>query len=196
MSAENQIYPMVISKSLRFPFSKGILSQGLIAIGMKPNEAYRVAERVEEKLLKRKSPHIEKRRLKRIVFEELRREYGQELAEKYQEWKKVVTPILVKEGNSAVPFSKGILSQSLEAAGIEPNISHSLSLTIERMLLRRENREVSRTELRDLTVETLRKKHGQSYANRYLLWRRLKKRRIEWLRVSSTWTLQIGRAHV
>ncbi len=175
MSAEKNLYPMVVSKSLRFPFSKGILSQGLIAIGMKPAEAYHVAERIEEKLLRRKSPHIDKSTLKRMVHTQLVRDYGKELADKYLERKKLASPIVVKEGNSVVPFSKGILSQSLEAAGIDPNISHSLALTIERTLLRQEVNEVSRVQLRDLTAQTLRKKYSQSYARRYLLWRRLRK---------------------
>jgi 2-phosphoglycerate kinase len=175
MSAQKNAYPMVISKSLRFPFSKGILSQALIAVGMKPNEAYQVAEKIEERLLKRKLPRVEKSQLKRMVFNELRREHGPELAKKYLEWKKVTSPIVVREeGGSGVPFSKGILSQSLEAAGIDPNISHALALTIEKTLLRREGREVTRSELRELTVATLRKKYSSSYANRYLLWRRLR----------------------
>jgi len=175
VSAQKNMYPMVVSKSLSFPFSKGILSQALIAIGMKPNEAYKVAEKIEARLLKRKSPRIEKDQLKRVVYNELRREHGPDLAKKYLEWKKITSSLVVKEGSSGVPFSKGILSQSLQAAGIEPNISHSLAVTIEKTLLRRESLEVTRTELRDLTVGTLRRKYGSAYANRYLLWRRLKK---------------------
>ena len=77
-------------------------------------------------------------------------------------------------GGSGVPFSKGILSQSLEASGIEPTISHSLALTIEKTLLRRRGNEVTNDELRELTVKNLREKYGASYADRYLLWRRLK----------------------
>jgi 2-phosphoglycerate kinase len=166
---------MVVSKSLRFPFSKGILSQALIAAGMKPSEAYQVAEHIEEQLLKRKQQQIDKSRLKRMVYNQLKSTHGKELADKYLEWKRLASPIMVREGSSAVPFSKGILSQSLQAAGIEPNISHSLAITIERNLLNRESHEVARRELRDLTVETLRRKYGSSHANRYLLWRRLKK---------------------
>jgi 2-phosphoglycerate kinase len=115
---------MVVSKSLRFPFSKGILSQALIAAGMKPSEAYQVAEHIEEQLLKRKQQQIDKSRLKRMVYNQLKSTYGKELADKYLEWKRLASPIMVREGSSAVPFSKGILSQSLQAAGIEPNISH------------------------------------------------------------------------
>ncbi|RJP71846.1 MAG: hypothetical protein C4532_06975 [Candidatus Abyssobacteria bacterium SURF_17] len=167
-------YPIVVGKSLRFPFSKGILSQRLLAIGFRPQEAYRIAEAVEERLLRRRSSRVEKSQLRRIVHAMLLREYGKESADKYLEWKRVTSPILVMGDKSRVPFSKGILSQSLQASGIEPNISHSLAITIEKTLLRRDSREVTRNELRELTVKTLRKEYGASYANRYLLWRRLK----------------------
>ena len=165
---------MVVGESLQFPFSKGILSQGLIAIGMEPDKAYRIAEHVEKKLLRRKSDQIEKDELRGIVSTLLHREYGPEIAKKYLEWRQSSSSILVKGGGSGVPFSKGILSQSLEASGIEPNISHSMAMTIEKTLLRRRGNEVSNDELRDLTVNTLREKYGESYADRYLLWRRLK----------------------
>jgi 2-phosphoglycerate kinase len=165
---------MVVGESLQFPFSKGILSQGLIAIGMKPDEAYSIAEKVEVRLLRRKSDQVEKEELRSIVSALLEREHGPEMARKYLEWKKLSSPILIKEGGSGIPFSKGILSQSLEASGIDPNISHSLVMTIEKTLLRRGTSEVSRDELRELTVSTLREKYGPSYADRYLLWRRLK----------------------
>jgi 2-phosphoglycerate kinase len=167
-------YPIVIGKSLRFPFSKGILSQALLAIGLKPQEAYHIAEVVEERLLKRKSTQIDKKQLRRLVYTVLKREYGEDTANSYLEWKKATPTILVTRGRSGVPFSKGILSQSLQASGIEPNISYSLAMTIEKTLLRRKGHEVNSDELRDLTVNTLRRTYGPSYANRYLLWRRLK----------------------
>ncbi len=175
MKAIKSKYPVVVNKNLRFPFSKGIMSKGLLTIGLKPAEAYAIAEGIEARLLKRKPMQIQKTQLRRMVCLALRREHGDDMAEKYLERKKLSSSILVKGNGSGVPFSKGILSQSLEASGIEPNISHSLAMSIERTLLRRENREVTYDELRELTVGTLRKKHGSIHAKRYLLWRRLKK---------------------
>jgi 2-phosphoglycerate kinase len=174
MKKQKSKNPVVVGESLQFPFSKGILSQALISIGLQPDEAYRIAEKVEARLLKRKSVRIEKDQLRGIVSTLLRREHGPETAKNYLEWKKLSSPILVKRGGSGVPFSKGILSQSLEASGIDPTISHALAKTIETTLLRRRDPEVTNDELRELTVKTLRKKYGNSYADRYMLWRRLK----------------------
>jgi 2-phosphoglycerate kinase len=174
MKEQKTKYPMVLGQNLRFPFSKGILSQRLIAIGLAPEEAYRIAENIEKRLLRRKSDQIQKGKLKRIVHAILEKEHGEEMARKFIRWKELSSPVLVKGDKSGVPFSKGILSQSLEASGIEPDISHALAVTIEKSLLRRRDREVTHDELRELTVRTLRKKYGASYANRYLLWRHLR----------------------
>ncbi len=175
MKAKKNKHLMVVGKSMRFPFSKGILSQGLLAIGLGADEAYRVAEDMEGLLLKRRSSLIEKSQLKKLVHKKLLDEYGPEVADRYLDWKRLNTPILVKgETGSGVPFSKGILAQSMEASGIDPNISHALAMSIERTLTRRKQREVTNEELRGLTVRMLRSKYGTAYANRYLLWRRLK----------------------
>jgi len=166
--------PMVVGKSLQFPFSKGILSQRLIDVGLGADEAYSVAEKVEARLLASKSREIEKDRLRDTVGSVLELEHGKKVAEKFLKWKRLSSPILIKRGESAVPFSKGILSQSLQASGIEPNISHSLAQTIEETLMRRRNREVTHDELGDLTGSMLEDKYGVAHAERYLLWRRLK----------------------
>jgi 2-phosphoglycerate kinase len=174
MKAKKNKNPMVVGRSLQFPFSKGILSQMLLSIGLSPDEAYQIAEKVEARLLKRASGRIEKEDLRKVVSGLLKREHGGKTAEKYLKWERLSSPILVKRGGTGVPFSKGILSQSLQASGIEPDISHSLATTIERTLMRRGIREVTHAELRELTGKTLKKKYGESYAERYLLWRRLK----------------------
>jgi len=173
MKEQKNKNPMVVGESLQFPFSKGILSQRLIDIGLEADEAYRIAEKVEARLRRRKSGRIEKKRLTDIVGGLLEREHGKETAERFSKWNRLSSPILVMGRGSGVPFSKGILSQSLEASGIEPDISHALALTLEKTLMRRRNREVSNDELRDLTGKTIEKKYGAARADRYLLWRRL-----------------------
>ncbi len=174
MKEQKDKHVVVVSKNFQFPFSKGILSQGLIAIGMKTEAAYRVAEEIERRLLERKSSRIRKAHLKRMVHSLLEQNYDKELADKFLDWKKASSPILVRGDSTAIPFSKGILSQSLEASGIEPDISHSLALSIEKQLLRRKDSEVHHSELREMTAKMLRKEYGASYADRYLLWRKLK----------------------
>jgi 2-phosphoglycerate kinase len=175
MKAQKNKNPMVVGKSLQFPFSKGILSQRLIDVGLDADAAYRVAKKIEARLRRRKSDQIEKDRLRDLVGSVLEREHGKDVAGKFLKGGGMISPILVKQGESAVPFSKGILSQSLQASGIEPNITHSLAVTIEKTLMRRRNREVTHDGLRELTGSVLENKYGVEYADRYLLWRRLRK---------------------
>ena len=174
MKSKKNKNPMVVGESLQFPFSKGILSQRLIDVGLDAEEAYGVAEKVEARLLRRKSGQIEKENLRDVVSSVLEREQGKEVATKFLKWKRLSSPILIRQGESSVPFSKGILSQSLQASGIEPNISLSLAVTIEKTLMRRRNKEITLGELRDLTGNMLDKKYSAEHAERYLMWRRLK----------------------
>ncbi len=113
-------------------------------------------------------------RLRILVGSVLEKEHGKDVAAKFLKGGRLASPVLVRRGESAVPFSKGILSQSLQASGIEPNISHELAVTIEKTLRRRRNREVTHDGLRELTGSVLENKYSGEHAERYLLWRRLK----------------------
>jgi 2-phosphoglycerate kinase len=165
---------MVIGKSLKFPFSKGILSQRLIDIGLDADEAYGVAEKAEAILLEQAAIEIEKDHLRDIVGSILESGHGEETARKFLKWKSLSSPILVRQGESGVPFSKGILSQSLEASGIEPTISHSLAQAIEKTLMQHRKSEITRDEIRELTGQILEDRYGVEHAERYQLWRSLK----------------------
>lgn len=174
MKPQKNKNPMVVGKSMQFPFSKGILSQRLIEVGLEVDAAYRVAEKIEARLRRRKSKQIEKDRLRVLVGSVLEKEHGKDVSSKFLKGGSLSSPVLVRRGESAVPFSKGILSQSLQASGIEPNISHELAVTIEKTLRRRRNREVTHDALRELTGSVLENKYSGEHAERYLLWRRLK----------------------
>jgi 2-phosphoglycerate kinase len=80
--------------------------------------------------------------------------------------------IAVQDKNRTRPFSKGVLSQSLLAAAVDPNDAFDVAREIERELARRGAREVDRRDLRVLTCETLTRMLGPEAAERYLLWRR------------------------
>src|SRR5690606_41716078 len=62
--------------------------------------------------------------------------------------------------NRIVPFSKGILSQSLQATGLEPPVAYDIGREIEGRLLREKKKEISRDELRRLIYETIHSRHG------------------------------------
>lgn len=74
-------------------------------------------------------------------------------------------------GNSS-PFSKGILSQSLLAASIEPSIAFEIARNIEQDIRAKNLLEIDRNELRMIVHRVLLAEAGEAAASSYLLWRR------------------------
>lgn len=83
-----------------------------------------------------------------------------------------VLDVVISGPGNGLPFSKGILSQSLLAAAIEPAEAFAVAREIERELVARGVREIDREALRELSCGALRRQVGDAAAERYLLWRR------------------------
>jgi 2-phosphoglycerate kinase len=86
----------------------------------------------------------------------------------------VVSPetIVVHKGHG-LPYSKGLMAQSLSASGLTPERSFELAREIERRLILRGDHEIGVEGLDSLCLEVLRAAEGESAARRYLGWRRL-----------------------
>jgi 2-phosphoglycerate kinase len=80
--------------------------------------------------------------------------------------------LTVRFGRSELPFSKGLLAQSLLATAMEPVEAFEVARQIERELLEDGVRSIDRTELRARTARALERTLGRDPAERYLLWRR------------------------
>lgn len=83
-----------------------------------------------------------------------------------------VSDILITGAGDGLPFSKGVLSQSLLASAIDPHDAFAAAREIEHELVASGVREISRPELRALACRVLRRRAGDEMAERYLLWRR------------------------
>jgi 2-phosphoglycerate kinase len=68
----------------RVPFSKGVLAQSMMAVGLSPDAAYRLARDVERRLRDSGSTVVKRDHLRKIVTEELMEEAGEEVARRYQ----------------------------------------------------------------------------------------------------------------
>lgn len=73
---------------------------------------------------------------------------------------------------SGLPFSKGVLAQSLLAAAIDPADAFAIARRIEAGLIASGEPEIARDALRALASGVLREEKGEEVAERYLLWRR------------------------
>ncbi len=98
------------------PFSKGTLSQSLLAAAIDPNDAFEVAEQIQQSLLLRGARSVERRDLRDMSFDSLLERFGQQTAERYLIWRRHQEPekpiILLLGGTTGC----GKTSLALEAA--------------------------------------------------------------------------------
>ncbi len=146
------------------PFMRGIMIHSLMARGVSFEDAFQTAKTIRDRL--RGVEIVSKAEVAKAVRELLGDgPFGEE-----PPFDPVSINVL-RKGESH-PFSKGILSQSLLAAALEPNEAFDVARSIERELHGRGLREISRSDLRRLTYETLVRQGSRRMAERYLVWRR------------------------
>ena len=150
----------------RRPFMRGIMIHSLLARGISFEDAFRTANEVRERV--RGRPVVTREELAKAGREIL----GEGALSEEGRARPGPDAIVVGGHGRKLPFSKGILSQSLLAAAIEPTDAFDVAREIEGQLRARGAREIDRRELRRIAFETLRKRIGPRIAERYLVWRR------------------------
>jgi 2-phosphoglycerate kinase len=149
---------------VRRPFMRGIMIHSLMARGVPFEEANRVANTVRDRL-----------RPLGVVGKASILEVLQELLDptlfEGEHRLPLAAEITVRGTGRGQPFSKGLLSQSLLAAAIDPNDAFEVARDIERELLRRGRTEIERRELRRITHDMIGRRLGPRTARRYLVWR-------------------------
>ncbi len=149
----------------RRPFMRGIMVHSLVARGVGFDEAYRTANLVRDRFAD--LTLVQKSEIAKAI-----REVLGDTPFRDEQWVPTALDITVTGSGKRLPFSKGLLSQSLLAAAIDPNDAFDGAREIERELLRRDTREIDRHELRGLAYEALSHELGPQTAERYLIWRR------------------------
>ena len=148
----------------RRPFMRGIMIHALMSRGVGFDEANKTANAVRDRLRAR---HVV---TKEEIGKELRRLLGDA---PFLDDHGLPTPadISVVEPRGTQPFSKGVLSQSLLAAAIDPNDAFDVAREIERELLVKGIREIERGDLRSLAYAALCRQISPQAGERYLTWR-------------------------
>jgi 2-phosphoglycerate kinase len=117
------------------PFSKGFLSQSLLAAAIEPNDAFDVAREIEGRLAAQGLVEIDRRDLRRMAYESLERRLGARTAERYLVWRRFQEPdrpvILLLGGATGA----GKTSLALEVAR-RLGIHHVLSTDSIRQIMR------------------------------------------------------------
>ena len=158
----------VIDGKQKIPFLRGMMTHSLIGRGLSFEEAYQTATSIRDQVGPK--GEIRKEELSQLIDSVLPEDSRQGGAKKDSPIG-VSRTILVKDEDSVTPFSKGVLSQSLQASGLEPSVSYDIARETEAYLLGKDPTEVTRDELRRLIYETIMQNHDRKFAERYLLWR-------------------------
>lgn len=162
----------VIDRGQKVPFLRGMVTHSLIERGLSFHEAYETASKVRDKIRSRHS--VPKNELSQIIDQTVSERYGSRYGRRKASPIRQPPAVLVTgsdRSDRVAHFSKGILSQSLQATGLEPSIAYDIGRQIEAHLLQEKRKEISRDVLRRLIYETIFEKHGAEIAERYLLWR-------------------------
>ncbi len=159
------------------PFSKGLLVRSLEEAGFSLREAHALAKQVEQRLRQAGKVRIEADELEDFVAQIIKEQYGKDARKRYQKRLEYGGGIFVVEpgGEPRVPFSKGILSQSLMAAGLTPDRAYRLAREVERELIRDGRRVVGRDELRERVARLLERRIGEEVAERYRVLRAVRR---------------------
>jgi 2-phosphoglycerate kinase len=148
----------------RRPFMRGIMVHSLMARGVSFDDAFRAANRIRDKI--RGRPLVRREELAELLGAEFA---GERRLEDLP--LRLPRTIHVVDASHRMPFSKGILAQSLLAAAIAPDQAFEVARELEAELLRRRAFEVDRDQLRALVAKTLERTMGERVAGRYRTWR-------------------------
>jgi len=158
-------------------FSRRRLTSALEKVGLGFKEANVVAFQVEQGIRSEGLEHLERADLTRRVALVLEGRFGRDLRLRYEAITSSSFEVRVQEpGGLALPFSRGILAQSLTAVGLSPDMSHNLAKRVEEALYALHVPVVKREQVRGQVVRLLRLEAGEEFAQRYAMMREARNR--------------------
>jgi len=165
---------VISSEGVSFPFSRGLLTKSLAASGVPLEEAYAFACQIEKDMADRGMKECTKEELIQTVISRLQKSYGQNIADSYSRQRRSPRQLVVEGTGASFPFSKGLLTVSIQASGVSTETAFRIAGLVEAELKKANGSVVTRDAIRDRTSHFLSQIAGDEYARRYLMWRRLK----------------------
>ncbi len=161
----------------RRPFSKGVLARSLEDAGFAMREAQALARSVETRLRRSGVRSIDSPELEKRITAEIEELFGPAARTRYAGRQALAGEIFVEEGEGEprVPFSKGVLAQSVMAVGLSPDSAYRLARDVERRLRDAGSTVVTRDYLRRAVSEELLEEAGEEVARRYHLLRSIRR---------------------
>ena len=159
----------IVDGKKRIPFMRGMLVHYLIERGFNYEDARAVANAVRASL--GKADLVRKKEMVQLVNRAIRKEFGRYEAGDLIFWERQPTTIIVERKSGSRPFSKELLSDSIQASGLPPDQSYEIAQTIEARLIDQRRQRITHWELEELAAELIEKSFDKSFAERYCLWR-------------------------
>ncbi|HEY4687125.1 MAG TPA: hypothetical protein VIH20_02815 [Candidatus Subteraquimicrobiales bacterium] len=108
------------------PYSKGLMASSLMATGISPTDAYKVARDIEGYLRKRDTVSIRVKELQDLAAKTLKREMGERFAERYVKWQslgKLDKPLIIMIGGTTGVGKSSIATEIAHRLGITRIVS-------------------------------------------------------------------------
>ena len=120
------------------PFSKGFLSQSLLAAAIDPNQAFDVAREIEEDLLQRGVREIDRHELRRVAYRAIHERVGPQAAERYLVWRRYQEPdkpVIVLLGGATGAGKTALAQEVAHRLGVAGLVSTDAIRQIMRLML-------------------------------------------------------------
>ena len=160
---------MITDGKKQIPFMRGMLVHHLIQRGFDHDEAYELADEVRGELRERKN--VKREEILELIGSLLARDHAERTVGDLVFWERAPTTIRVTRKKGSRPFSKELLSHSIQASGLPPEAAYSLAQNVESRLVQERNADIDHEELEKVVEQVLRQEHGRNYAQRYRIWR-------------------------
>lgn len=158
-------------------FSRRRLLSSLEKIGLSFKEAHVVANQVEQGLRSDGLERLELTELVRRIALTLEGRHGRDLRLRFEAITSTSFEIRVRDREGlALPYSRGILAQSLMAVGVSPDLSHNIAKRVETALYTMDAPIVEREVVRKQVVRLLEREAGDEFALRYQMMREARRR--------------------
>lgn len=150
------------------PLSIRKLTRSLESLGLKFKAANSIARQVEQTLRTQGSETVPYMVMTHNVALALEANMGRDWRARFEATLKRPAEIEVIEADgSTLPFSRGVVSRSLMAIGLGPEMGYRLANKLENGLWRNSEHRVTRPRLRQLLTELLEDEAGERYARLY-----------------------------
>jgi 2-phosphoglycerate kinase len=123
------------------PFSKGFLSQSLLAAAIDPSQAFEVAREIEEELLGRGVREIDRHELRRLAYRAIHDRVGAQAAERYLVWRRYQDPdkpVILLLGGATGAGKTALAQEVAHRLGIAGLVSTDSIRQIMRIMLSRD----------------------------------------------------------